>query len=317
MTIQTINNHMEDNQINTAPEYQREIVWKEINQKELIHTLLDGFPMPSLNFCIEGTDSHNHITYECMDGKNRLNSIRLFMTDKLTTKDGYKFSDLSKAAIRAFNSIEVTICIFTGLSQDERQDYFRRIQNGVILSQPELIWSQDNHPLVKRIKVIRAEILDKISCIWDTKRYNDIQLAMNIVHMINGKYPVLKSTSITHWLHSQSTSKDYTDISCKIKLVLIKLHSIIIACPPFHQKLKVPFTLDLAKWIISNDFRTPSIEIISGFIGDIGQLILDNNYIGANDISSKYFTLLNKGSNLWNTVKMATARFQLVSELFV
>ena len=117
MCIQRLNYLMEENHIDIDPEYQREIVWKEKNQQELIHTLLDGFPMPALNFC---EDSHEQ--YECMDGKNRLHSIRLFMTNKLTTKDGFYFNDLSKSASNSFMNIQVSICIFRDLSQEDRQD---------------------------------------------------------------------------------------------------------------------------------------------------------------------------------------------------
>ena len=314
MCIQRLNYLMEENHIDIDPEYQREIVWKEKNQQELIHTLLDGFPMPALNFC---EDSHEQ--YECMDGKNRLHSIRLFMTNKLTTKDGFYFNDLSKSASNSFMNIQVSICIFRDLSQEDRQDYFRRIQNGVTLNQPELIWSQDDHPLVKEIKKVRTELFDKIKCIWETKRYTDLQLSMNIVNMLNNKCPVLQSTGITQWLNAQSRSENYYELSRKVNLVLIKLHSIISVCPRIHQKLKVPFTLDLAHWIISNDFKIPSIEIISEFIGNIGQLIVDDkNDQNINQLTKKYFTILKNGAASYQySKKVATARFQLLTELFV
>ena len=317
MTIQTLNNFIEDGLIDTDPEYQREIVWDYKKKQELIHTLLDGYPMPSLNFCTNGHTEEGQLKYECMDGKNRLHSIRIFMTNQLKTKDGEIFSDLSRSANRSFNSIEITICIFTDLTQKERQDYFIRIQGGVRLNQPEHIWSQNDHNLVCEIKKVRHELLDKITCIWDTDRYNDFQLTLNIANMLNGKCPVLHSDAMTKWVNKQSKNIDYSEIYTNVKRVLLQLHSVISVCT-LHSKLKAPFTLDLAHWIISNDFKTPSIEIVTTFIGDIGQLILNNQYENASQISKKYFTHLKTGAaSAQYTQKVAIARLQLLTELFV
>ena len=71
MTIQHLYHLLSRNKINTSPSYQREIVWNTKRQQGLIQTLLDRFPMPALNFCLLEDE-----TYECMDGKNRLESIR-------------------------------------------------------------------------------------------------------------------------------------------------------------------------------------------------------------------------------------------------
>jgi len=250
------------------------------------------------------------------DGINTLTSYN-DCAGKFISGEGEFFSDLSRSANRSFNSIEITICIFTDLTQKERQDYFIRIQGGVRLNQPEHIWSQNDHNLVCEIKKVRHDLLDKITCIWDTDRYNDFQLTLNIANMLNGKCPVLHSDAMTKWVNKQSKNIDYSEIYTNVKRVILQLHSVISVCT-LHSKLKAPFTLDLAHWIISNDFKTPSIEIVTTFIGDIGQLILNNQYKNASQISKKYFTHLKTGAaSAQYTQKVAIARLQLLTELFV
>lgn len=318
MTIQTLNNFIEDGLIDTDPEYQREIVWDYKKKQELIHTLLDGYPMPSLNFCNNGiTEDGENVKYECMDGKNRLHSIRMFMTNQLKTKEGELFSELSKSASRSFNSIEITVCIFTDLTQKERQDYFIRIQGGVRLNQPEHIWAMNDHNLISEIKKVRKELEAELKCLWDTDRYNDLQLTLNIANMLNGKNPVLHSDAMTKWVDKQFKNTDYSDLCKNIKRVIILLHSIISQCT-LHSKFKVPFTLDLAHWIISNDFKIPSIEIVTLFIGNIGQLKLDINYETTDQISKQYFNILNQGAlSAQFSIKSAITRLQILSELFI
>ena len=316
MTISRINYLMNRNNINTDPEYQRDIVWKTKNQQELIHTLLDGFPMPALNFCEDNDPCLPK--YECMDGKNRLHSIRLFMTNQLHTNDGRYFNDLSEDERQDFESIEVSICIFTNLSPPQRQDYFRRIQNGVVLNQCEMNWSQADHPLMIEVRRMRSDLLDKIKVIWSIKRYTDIQLIFNIVNMINGKNPVLQSTGLTEWLNRQSKTADYKDIIKGTFKVIVCLHSIISACPQLHQKLKVPFTLDLANWIISNPLRKPSINVIKKFTSDIGKLITKSKEDIDYQYTKDYFSILTTGAASGQyTNKITVARIQIVSSMFV
>ena len=312
MTVQHLNYLMEKKKINTSPEYQREISWKDENKRGLIDTLLDGFPMPSLNFC---EDKLSAFQYECMDGKNRLESIRLFMTNNLETTCGKFFQDLTDDQRQEFNNIQVNVCVFIDLSQQDRQDYFRRIQKGVILNQPELIWSEVDHPLMQEIRLVRQELFEKITKIWRTKRYTDLQLLLNVVHMIQGKNPTLQSSGLTDWIGKQSKSDDYKDTSRKLRIVISALYTIVTSCPSFHQKLKAPFTFDLAQWIINHEFRIPNCNKITEFSTNIGKLILKNEEV-CDDLAKSYFENLSKGASSYQYTKKTTiGRYQIISQL--
>ncbi len=316
MTIHALNYHMTKGHINTNPEYQRDIVWKTKNMQELIHTLLDGFPMPALNFC-EDSDPFIH-KYECMDGKNRLHSIRMFMNNELPTLNGHYYKDLSEEAREDFTSIQVSVCIFKDLDQLDRQRYFQAIQNGVSLNQCEMIWSNADHPFMIEIKRVRSELFEKIERIWSTKRYTELQLIFNIANMINGKQPTLQSTGLTSWLSRQSKTDDYKNLSVCISKVITLLHSILSNCPPLHQKLKVPFTLDLANWIISNPGRRPSIDVIKNFSSDIGKLILKSDENVEHQYTKDYFSILKNGAASYQySNKITSARFQKISEMLM
>jgi hypothetical protein len=167
------------------------------------------------------------------------------------------------------------------------------------------------------IKRIRPELIEKLKVIWSTKRYTDIQLIFNIAHMINGKNPTLQSTGLTDWLGRQSKTINYKDIARTISYVITVLHIILSTCPQLHQKLKVPFTLDLANWIISNK-RRPSINVIKKFSSDIGKLISKNDEDVENQYTKDYFSILKNGaaSHQYSN-RIALARFQIVSAMFV
>jgi hypothetical protein len=314
MPISTVYYWITQDMINESPDYQREIVWKENDQKDLIDTLLDGFPMPAINFCEESDPTLRK--YECMDGKNRIQSIRLFKSNKMTSNSGKLFSELTERERNAFDSIPVSICVFNNLTQAERRDYFRRIQKGVRLSQCELIWSQSDHGMMIELKSTRNEMFDKIKLIWKTYRYIDIQLFFNIANMVQGRNAVLQSTGLTAWLDKQPNNANYSELFRKIRSVLLVLHRVITACPEIHVKMYVPFVFDMSKWIIVHNYQIPSINVITKFINGVGKLINDKGGVVESQIAIDYYNVLITGAaSRQYSNKETITRFQLVDKL--
>ncbi|KAL0061147.1 hypothetical protein AAF712_012067 [Marasmius tenuissimus] len=64
------------------PEYQRDVVWTDQKQSGLIDSLLNNYYIPPVIFCVK-TDSMNREIRTCIDGKQRLTSIRRFMDGEL------------------------------------------------------------------------------------------------------------------------------------------------------------------------------------------------------------------------------------------
>jgi hypothetical protein len=302
---------MSNNLIDINPPYQREIVWDKNHQQELIETLLDKFPMPALNF------HHNDDgTYECMDGKNRLHTIHLFMGDSLESKKGLKFKDLDEFSRSKFINTPVSVCVFSGLTNDEREDYFRRIQNGVTLTKPEIIWSM-THGFMTELKKVRKELLDGIGIIWPTKRYSDLTLFFNIAHVIEGGAPTLRSEYLKKWLKKKPKDDNYEDIFHKIKTVIKRTIKSVEGIQ-FHTKIKIPLILDIITWIIKNNFKKPSSQKISDFSKSLGLLL--NKKLVEDALVIEYFNLAGSRNTTtcdFYTIKNSTSRYQVIEKVLL
>jgi hypothetical protein len=81
--------------INLSPSYQRDVVWTDSNQSALVESLLLQLYVPPIIFAVKGTQ------WTCVDGKQRLTSIRRFIDSEIPfydrqTKTEYWW-DLDKA----------------------------------------------------------------------------------------------------------------------------------------------------------------------------------------------------------------------------
>lgn len=78
MTIQALLNHFEKKQINLDPGFQRDSVWSLADRKELIKSIFMNYPLPSI-FLYRRKDPHGRMVYDVIDGKQRIESVLMFM----------------------------------------------------------------------------------------------------------------------------------------------------------------------------------------------------------------------------------------------
>lgn len=71
---------LEHGHLNLEPGFQRKSVWLDPDRRKLIQSILQGYPLPSI-FLYRRQDE-NHITYDVVDGKQRLESIFRFCGTK-------------------------------------------------------------------------------------------------------------------------------------------------------------------------------------------------------------------------------------------
>lgn len=71
---------LEHGHLNLEPGFQRKSVWSELDRRKLIQSILQGYPLPSI-FLYRRQDE-NHITYDVVDGKQRLETIFMFCGSK-------------------------------------------------------------------------------------------------------------------------------------------------------------------------------------------------------------------------------------------
>ncbi|CAN9447597.1 unnamed protein product [Alternaria sp. RS040] len=110
--------------IDVDPEYQREVVWTAERMTGLINSLMENYYIPPIILNKKrsaGTDgSTPRDTLVCVDGKQRLSSIRAFV------KAQKMFLDKDFVAFQ-----------FADLTQEQEEDLFARVQMGVQLTVAE------------------------------------------------------------------------------------------------------------------------------------------------------------------------------------
>ena len=78
LTIQQLVHHFEHGQLNLEPGFQRNSVWTLKDRQSLIESIFMSYPVPSI-FLYKNHDAHGGLMYDVIDGKQRLESIFMFM----------------------------------------------------------------------------------------------------------------------------------------------------------------------------------------------------------------------------------------------
>lgn len=89
--------------------FQRQFVWKEKDKKDLIDTIMRGFPIPAIFMCDAGTDFMSlSKRYNVLDGRQRLESIFEFLENKYSY-NGKLFRDFSENEKKCVLNYNVTL----------------------------------------------------------------------------------------------------------------------------------------------------------------------------------------------------------------
>jgi len=121
------------------PDFQREEVWSDEKKRLLIDTILKGWHLPKFYF-----RKVDDVTFECVDGQQRLVAIWEFFGDKLTLKPdmaetmgGTKYSELPDKISDAFDDYIIDIEEIEDATDDELEELFLRLQFGTPLNTAE------------------------------------------------------------------------------------------------------------------------------------------------------------------------------------
>lgn len=148
MTVKQMYEMFQDGAIFVPPEYQRQFVWDEVRESNLIESIFLGIPVPSL-FMATNSDS----TWEIVDGVQRLSTIAHFMGDvasaetvgrasqlrikgleKISELDGLAYADLSRSMQLLFQTRPIRVTVLNDKSDlSVRFDLFERLNTGGVL----------------------------------------------------------------------------------------------------------------------------------------------------------------------------------------
>ena len=316
LPISTLFNYIRKGTININPEYQRGIVWDDTKRVNLIRTLLEGFPMPSINF-VENSDP-SQAKFECMDGKNRLTAIERYMKGEISV-DNIRFEEFSEDDKEDFRSINVQVCIFKNLGDDQRREYFRRIQEGVSLTQTEIIWSLQGIPIVDRVRNIHETCLKNIDLLWKTDRYSDLTLLLNlgIIFMEKNisRACAGHSTALTNWVKkSPRDGHNFRQIEDGIKLILQRLVNLLTVMP--NEKAKPWVVMDIARILVYKNFKGVTEEKVVTFVTELDKYMVNNEETEIEAVA-EYAEVISKGASSHQyTCKNFERRFEILKKIF-
>ena len=119
-------------------------------QQYLIDSILRGYDLPKLYFSKPGEKASSGMTFDVVDGQQRLTAIFAFMSDEVELGDtsgtdkidghdvsGLKWSDLPDEFRIRVMSFSLSVGIIEDASKDEIRDIFLRLQEGKTLNPPE------------------------------------------------------------------------------------------------------------------------------------------------------------------------------------
>ena len=79
LRLDQIVTYINDEKINLSPVFQRGHVWSRSTRQKLVKNILDGKPIPAIFLYKEAVQGRSSYTYNILDGKQRLESIILFI----------------------------------------------------------------------------------------------------------------------------------------------------------------------------------------------------------------------------------------------
>ena len=141
---------------------QRGLVWDDERKSLLIHSMLEGYPIPAM-YAAKDTESKN---YSMLDGQQRSNAIHDYLNGKFTLKNvpevtledgtevdinGMYFSGLDEDMQDTLSNYSLTIYYFEDITDEQIAELFYRLNNGKPLSQIE-----HSRSVAKSLKTIQA-----------------------------------------------------------------------------------------------------------------------------------------------------------------
>lgn len=144
-TLREVVDQIEEKEIDLAPDFQRDFVWKQRQRTRLVESVLLGIPLPAFYF-----NQDRDGTYQVVDGVQRLTTIRLFMAGQHTLDrtdleylrelHGRTYSNLTPVLQRRIRTTQIVVHVIEPQTPDEiKYDIFGRVNTlGEPLSAQEI-----------------------------------------------------------------------------------------------------------------------------------------------------------------------------------
>jgi len=243
--------------MNINPDYQREVVWNNKRQMDLIDSFFNNYYVPPLIFKVlsgvkEGTNERRKWR-TCIDGKQRLTTIKRFFDGEIPYVDKQKnkwyYTDdyvskvrkncrlLTEEARMFIENVMVVNVEFESITEEQEEDMFQRVQLGMPLTPAEKLAAL-NGPMPVFINDLRRAFTN-FSQVLGTKRSTDFKLVTQLVMLIYNRIEQeddlkLKTThqTIKNFLESRNPEQILTPaFRHQVRRVLSKYNDLIATYP--------------------------------------------------------------------------------------
>ncbi|UXF70031.1 DUF262 domain-containing protein [Rhodococcus qingshengii] len=184
------------NRLDLNPAYQRRSVWTRRDRQYFLDTIFNNFPSPAV-FLHKELDENGSATYHVIDGKQRLETIFLFLNGGIAISNdfgdvrisGKKWIDIKKEnefkkifldyqiTVEQIDSVETTVVndVFGRLNQNSRKLYPQELRHarysGWFINRAE---QESEAPFWKRVKISTAGRFNRMQ---DTQFVSELMMA--------------------------------------------------------------------------------------------------------------------------------------------
>ena len=174
--------------------YQRSIVWEQARKSGLVHSLIEGYPVPPLYARrVDGK------TYDFLDGKQRLNTVCEFLNNEFSLvgvadvelDDGsvldinnMRYEDLPEELQDRIKDYNFVIYYYEDITDEQVRTLFCKLNNGKPLSAKEknIAYCVD---LMTVAEIAKHEVFQKILTAKGLESRKNIPMVMKIHMMVN------------------------------------------------------------------------------------------------------------------------------------
>jgi hypothetical protein len=208
-TLEELFELMKGPYLDTNPEYQREVVWSKARMAALIDSVIQDYYIPPILLNMErvyhpdGTMDFKRI---CIDGKQRLSSIKTFMEGRIPCHDSdnktwYYCENSHERGIatkqtrrimpesmkKEFKRKKILCYEFLDLSRSQEEDLFGRVQQGIQLTTAEKLrattgkWQDLAKDFEHDFNVVMRSKFSRVCCNCTSLGNQQLELHINII----------------------------------------------------------------------------------------------------------------------------------------
>lgn len=222
-SIQQLFDLIEKNKIDLNPSYQRYFIWSTDDQRELIDTILRGYPLPSffLYFKPDGN-------YEMVDGQQRTKTIYRFIKGDITASKRFEKVTFSNIDHNKFLEYRIPVVILNNLAPNDSLNEFYVLINkkGVHLNLAEVNKSEfhDTKFLKLANDLLTYQNLINLNLFSEaaSKRMNDRAFIEELLgYLIVGIKD--KRKSVENTFKTDITDEEYKTLETRFKQIIDKV----------------------------------------------------------------------------------------------